>query len=119
MKTFKTDIYGDVIITNNKIEYVEGIELIAQTVRHVLNTNLGEWFNNKNEGIDRYLLLNKNPNYDLIQDAINTAVQQTADSLGVELETENFIFDKKGRELNISFTLTVNQGDSTSISVTL
>lgn len=119
MKTFKTDQYGDVVITDNKIEYVEGIELIAQTVRHVLNTNLGEWFNNKNEGVDRYVILTKNPNYELIQDTINTAVQQVADSLGVELETENFTFDKKGRELNISFTLIVNQGDSTSIEVTL
>jgi len=119
MKTFKLDRNGDVVIKNNKIEYVENLELVAQTVKQVLNTNLGEWFYNENEGVDYKVLLAKNPNYDLIQDTINTAVQQTADSLGVELETDNFTFEVIGRQLNATFTLTINNGDSTSINVTL
>lgn len=119
MKTFKLDQYGDVVITNNKIEYVEGVELIAQTIKQVLNTNLGEWFNDKKEGIDFHVILTKNPNYDLIQDTINTAVQQVADSLNVKLETDNFTFDLKGRSLTITFLLTVNKKDNTSIEVTL
>lgn len=119
MKTFKLDQYGDVVITNNKIEYVEGIELIAQTVRQVIGTNLGEWFNDEEEGIDRYVILTKNPNYDLIQDTINTAVQQVADSLEVKLEADNFTFNLQGRSLTISFVLTANKTDSTRIDITL
>ena len=81
MKSFKLDQDGDVVIKNNQIEFVEGVQLIAQTVRQVLGTNLGEWFGDEKEGIDFYVILTKNPNYDLIQDTINTAVQQVADSL--------------------------------------
>lgn len=119
MKTFKLDQDGDVVIKDNKIEYVEGIEIIAQTIKQVLGTNLGEWFNDEEEGIDRYVILTKNPNYDLIQDTINTAVQQVADSLEVKLETDDFTFDKRGRELTITFLLVVNKGESTSIVLTL
>ena len=119
MKTFKLDQDGDVVIKDNKIEYVEGIEIIAQTIKQVLGTNLGEWFNDEEEGIDRYVILTKNPNYDLIQDTINTAVQQVADSLEVKLETDDFTFNKMGRELTITFLLVVNKGESTSIVVTL
>lgn len=119
MKSFKLDQSGDVVINNNKIEYVEGIELVAQTVQQVLNTNLGEWFNDKSEGIDYRLILTKNPNYELIQDTINTAVQQVADSFNIELETDNFTFEVKGRNMDITFTMTTDNGDSTSISVTL
>lgn len=119
MKTFKLDQNGDVVIRNKQIVYVEGVELIAQTVRQVLQTNLGEWFGDENEGLDRYVILVKNPNYDLIQDAINTAVQQVADSLGVSLETDDFTFERVGRKLVITFTLTQNESESTVINVEL
>ena len=119
MKTFKLDHDGDVVINNNKIEYVEGVELVAQTVRQVLNTNLGEWFNDADEGIDFHVVLTKNPNFDLIQDTINTAVQQVADGLQIKLETDGFTFETKGRQLSIAFTLTMENTDSTSIELTL
>lgn len=118
MKNFKTDQYGDVVITDNQIVLVEDMEFVKQTIRQVLNTNLGEWFNDEEEGIDYRVILTKNPNYDLIQDTINTAVQKVADSLEVELETDNFTFDLKGRELAIAFTLILNE-ESTSIELTL
>ena len=119
MKTFKLDQDGDVVIKNNQIELVEGVELIAQTVRQVIGTNLGEWFGDEKEGIDFYVILTKNPNYDLIQDTINTAVQQVADSLGVELETDDFTFERVERKLNIAFKLIVNESESTEIDITL
>ena len=40
MKTFKLDDYGDVVIKNDKIELVEDTELLIQTLKQVLNTNL-------------------------------------------------------------------------------
>lgn len=120
MKSFKLDSNGDVVINkNNQIELVEGMELLKQTLKQVLNTNLGEWFNDEEEGIDYHVVLTKNPNYDLIQDTINTAVQQVANSQNVEIETDNFTFSTKGRELTISFTMTVNGKENTTVEVTL
>lgn len=119
MKSLKLDQYGDVVIKDNQIQTVEGIDLITQTLRQVMGTNLGEWFNDEDEGIDYHVILTKNPNYDLIQDTINTAVQQVAESLEVALTTDNFTFDVKGRDLTITFTLTVNEDESTEVEVTL
>lgn len=119
MKTFKLDSNGDVVINNNQIELVEGLELVVQTLKQVLNTNLGEWFSDEEEGIDYHVILTKNPNYDLIQDTIETAVQQVADSLNVEIETDNFTFEIIGRELTVDFTMTVDGEESAKIEVTL
>lgn len=119
MKTFKLDQDGDVVITNNQIELVEGVELIAQTLRQVIGTNLGEWFGDEEEGVDFYAILTKNPNYDLVQDTIDTAIQKVADSLEVELETSEFSYETKGRKLHITFTITLNGEESAEIEVTL
>lgn len=119
MKTIKLDQYGDVVIKDNQIELVQGIELVAQTVRQVLGTNIGEWFGDTEEGIDFSVILTKNPNFDLIQDMINTAVQQVAESLEVTLETDDFVFNVEGRQLAINFTLTLNEGESTEVAVVL
>lgn len=119
MKTFKLDHNGDVVITNGKIELVEGVELVVQTLRQVLATNLGEWFGDKEEGIDFYAILTKNPNYDIVQDTINTAVRKVADGLGVELTTSGFVFEKHNRNLHISFKLTLDNAESANVEVTL
>lgn len=123
MKTFKLDSNGDVVINNNnQIELVEDLELVVQTLKQVINTNLGEWFSDEEEGIDYHVVLTKNPNYDLIQDTIETAVQQVADNLNVEIETDNFTFEVTGRELTIAFTMTVTSGEneeSAELEVTL
>lgn len=119
MKTFKLNQYGDVVINKNQIELVEGMELLVQTLKQVLNTNLGEWFSDEEEGIDYKVILTKNPNYDLIQDTINTAAQQVAYYLDVELETDNFTFEREGRELTISFMVKIDGNESTEVVVTL
>jgi hypothetical protein len=119
MKTFKLDQNGDVVIKNNQIELVKDIEFVVQTVRQVLNTNLGEWFGDKDEGIDFYVILTKNPDYELVQDTINTAVQKVADSLEIKLETDDFTFNVDGRSLAITFTLRAEGVGETSIDVTL
>lgn len=119
MKTFKLDRHGDVVISDNKIELVEDLELIAQTLKQVINTNLGEWFGDEDEGIDYHVVLCKNPNYELIQDTINTAVQKVADSFSIELETDSFTFEVNGRNLTIAFILTANSSDSIELKVEL
>ena len=118
MKTFKLDQNGDIVIDKNKIVLVEGVELVAQTVKQVIGTNLGEWKKDENEGIDFSVILTKNPNNDLIQDTINTAVQKVADTLEVELETDNFVIETNKRNLSISFTVFMGE-ESTRINVAL
>lgn len=113
MKAFKLDSSGDVVINDNKIEYVSGVELVAQTLRQVLNTNLGEWFGNEDEGIDFSVILTKNPNYELIQDTIDTAVQYVADMLDVELEADNYSYSTEGRQLTVTMDITYTDGDET------
>lgn len=119
MKTFKIDLNGDVVITGGKIEMVSGVELILQTLRQVLNTNLKEWFGDEEEGIDHSVILTKNPNYDLIQDTINTAVAKVAEQLEIELETDNFTFENVDRKLKIDFEISLETGESETVSVTL
>ena len=118
MKTFKLDQYGDVVFKDNKIELVHDKEMIMQTIKQVLNTNLGEWFKDEEEGIDFSVILTKNPNYDLIQDTINTAVQQVADVLSIDIETDNFSFELLGRELKIDFKLKIGT-ESTDMQLRL
>lgn len=120
MKTFKLDQSGDVVIKDKKIELVHDNDMIVQTIKQVLNTNLGEWFGDAEEGIDYSVILTKNPNYDLIQDTINTAVQQVADMLSIEIETDNFNFSLEDRKLYIDFEIYIDSAEeSTSIQLEL
>ena len=50
---------GDLSITNNEIDMIEGNELKAQTIGCVLSTNKGEWLFNLDEGIDFDAILGK------------------------------------------------------------
>ena len=50
---------GDLVITNNEIEQVEGDELTVQTIQHVLSTNKGEWLFDTEEGINFDSILGK------------------------------------------------------------
>ena len=43
---------GDLVITNDEIELVEGDELTVQTIQQVLSTNKGEWIFDTEEGIN-------------------------------------------------------------------
>lgn len=50
---------GDLVITNNEIELVEGDELTVQTIQQVLSTNKGEWIFDTEEGINFDNILGK------------------------------------------------------------
>ena len=53
MKCFSLDDKGDVIVNKNKIEMVEGSDLIIQKIQQILLTNYGEWWLDKREGLDQ------------------------------------------------------------------
>lgn len=118
MKTFKLNDKGDVSITDNKIDMVSGVEVIMQTLRQVINTNLNEWFTDKEEGIDYSVILTKNPNTDLIHDTIETAVNKVAEQLGVEVETDNYTFTTTGRQMDITFDIKLS-GDTETMSLSI
>lgn len=120
MKTFKLNENGDVVLNNNKIEMVNSTaEIVIQTLKQVLNTNLKEWFGDEEEGIDYSVILTKNPNYDLIHETIETAVQKVAEQLGVELETDNFSYKVTGRQLKINLDIALSTGESETLSLTV
>lgn len=63
---------GDVVIDKD-IQIARDDELLRQTVELVICTNQGEWFGDLQEGIDRSLLLRKNPDSDEIRGTIEEA----------------------------------------------
>lgn len=67
---------GELIIQNGKIPLVSDNELMAQKVRQVLRTQLGEWRYDPEEGIDLYAIITKNPNFDIIEDNIKSGLLQ-------------------------------------------
>ena len=50
---------GDLSITKNEIDMVEGDALKVQTIQSVLSTNKGEWLFDTDEGIDFNSILGK------------------------------------------------------------
>lgn len=100
MKNFLLDSAGDVVIKGNRIQMVDGNDLKAQTIRQVIGTNLGEWFGNAEEGMDFSLLLTKNPDPEMIQDAIQTAIHQVDENIDIT----DFNLTMEGREARIMFT---------------
>ena len=75
MKGFAIDENGDIVIENNDIQLINGDDLIRQNVEKLIGTNKGEWFLNKNEGINFKTILKKNPNMDIVRNEILTALQ--------------------------------------------
>lgn len=65
---------GDLVITNNEIELVEGNELKRQTIQSVLSTNKGEWFFDAEEGIDFQSILGERR--EAQQTTVDSYVQQ-------------------------------------------
>ena len=109
MKGFKIDGNGDVLIKNGYIEMVDGIQLLRQTVERVLGTNKGEWFLNKNEGINFDYLIGKNVSKELIRSEILGGLKQVNSSY--ELLDFSYDIDKEKRTLSIRFRAKSDDGD--------
>lgn len=108
------DNNGDAIITAGKLKMTSGTDFIAQTVRQVLRTNLGEWWLNKEEGIDFSCILCKKPNYEQIEDNVRRGLMQVDETL--ELTSFECNLDKN-RMLIITFTAKNSKNET--IEVTL
>lgn len=76
MKGFALDNAGDVIIQNNRVQMIDGNELLRQTIQSVLGTNKGEWFLNKDEGITFSNITGKGITEDIIRHEIQQGLLQ-------------------------------------------
>ena len=103
MKCFSLDNKGDVTVNKNRIEMVEGSDLIIQQIRQILLTNYGEWWLDKKEGLDQRSIFVKNPNYQLIKDEIMQAINQVDNGLAVD--NIEFVEDIANRHLIINMNI--------------
>lgn len=103
MKCFSLDNKGDVTVNKNRIEMVEGSDLIIQKIRQILLTNYGEWWLDKKEGLDQRSIFVKNPNYQLIKDEIMQAINQVDNGLAVD--NIEFVEDIANRHLIINMNI--------------
>ena len=106
----------DLLFTDNELQLdshgrlrqVSGAELVAQRIRWVLNTHVGEWCWNTSVGVDYVgAVFRKAPDLDYVRDIIVAAVsgvQGVARVGSVEYSTS-------GRQFRISFAVTTSDGE--------
>lgn len=116
MKGFLLDEKGDVVISRRDIAMCEGDVLTAQTCQTVIGTNKGEWFLNKEEGINFRNILTKNPNFDLIRDEILGGLLQVDETF--TMQSFEYDWDKNTRELVADFKAQNSEGRTISIKKT-
>ena len=87
---------------------VEGEELLRQTIKSIIETNKGEWFEDWEEGIDFSNILGKGVTEEMIQAEIENGIQQVDESLNIS----NFEMSLNGRALTVTFTCTKEENDT-------
>ncbi|WP_284641180.1 DUF2634 domain-containing protein [Paenibacillus silviterrae] len=102
-------VNGDLVIENNDLTLVEGIEELAQCCEIVLGTNRGEWFLNPQMGIRFDKLHGKQVSVEAAREEIRSGLRQepriqTVESIDVTLNTT-------ARESSIAFTATSTEGE--------
>ena len=102
---------GDVLIEQNRIQMVNGNELLRQTVESVLQTNKREWFLNWQEGINFYNLLGKRKSDEIIENEILQGLLQVDNTFIIE----DFKITQNGRDMNINFTATNGNGEKITV----
>jgi hypothetical protein len=92
---------GDIVVTKKgEIQMTSGRDLVRQTVEAVIGTNNGEWFLNKDEGINFRAILGKSPNMDEVRSEVQKGLLQVDSSLFMQ----SFEYDVELRTLNVRFT---------------
>lgn len=107
-------INGDAVV-NRTIEMVQDDEMLRQTVELVIATNQGEWSYDLLEGINRALVLCKNPDEDEIRNTIEEAVLRVDDTL--TMTDFSMTVDVK-RHATITFRLIKSNGDDLEVTLT-
>ena len=111
MRGFKLNETGDVVMENGAISFVRDGDLLAQTVRTVVNTNRGEWFLDESEGVDFAAMLGKRPDEGFVRDDIQRALLSVDDTLVIGEYSQRM----EGRTLKVEFEAVNAEGQSVSV----
>ena len=115
MKDLKVDINGDLVIDNDDLMYVSSEELMRQKIKLILSTNKTEWLFDKNQGIDFFAMLTKNPDRERIYNTILDGLTQVDENMIIE----KFDITTKQRRMNIRFTARNGNGNTETYTVTM
>lgn len=95
---------GDIEIEDNNIAFVSNRDVYIQCLQQVLMTRAGEFFLDINEGLDHTNILGvKNPDSELIYDAIYLACSQVEEF--VEIQEYEFTYNQQERLLKIDLLI--------------
>lgn len=108
MKDFALDRdSGDLVIYGNDLEMVNGDELTRQKAEKLIGTNKGEWFLNKNQGIDFWMILGKNTSVEAVKEEILQALKTLDDTFFME----KFEYNNAERKSTVEFIAINESGE--------
>lgn len=102
---------------SNNLKYIDGDGELMQSVRLLIQTNLGEWFLNPEFGFDRSVILGRKYDPNVITDELYAAILQEERIAAVE--SINLDFNRSTRKLKIDFVLVKQDDNLLEGSVTL
>lgn len=109
MSDFLLGTTGDLALTNGDLVIVAGIDAIKQHLTIRLRFFLGEWFRNRNEGIDYYgKVLVKNPDIPIITGLLSRVVRETPGVSSVDVF--DLTYTPATRSMTVSFTAVCDTG---------
>lgn len=107
-------IDGDLAITNNKIELVEGNDLTTQTIQSVLSTNKGEWFFDAEEGVEFDNLLGEQHADDLVRAEIEQGIAQVDSAMAITTFARKY--NSETRTSTVTFSARTGDGETVEVS---
>lgn len=110
MKTLKL-VDGDLSFSDIGLEMVDGKDEIAQSLRIILATRLGEFYLDDTVGLDTSVILTKGFDEGAAHDAIIDALMQD----GRVVEVTDISFAVQGRSLSVDISLMTTDGDPVTI----
>lgn len=113
MKGFKI-VNGDISITDNQIDMVEGTELEVQTIKSVLQTNKGEDIFDSSEGINFRQVLGKGITSDMVKTQVKSGINQV--NPDYIIEDFDYSIDKANRKSTTTFTARKTDGSAITIN---
>jgi len=108
----KLDDTNDLVVENNELVLIDGVDLIRQLLIQRLQTFLGEWFLDTSLGIPYYQdILKKTA---VVSTISNILKDEILDTTGVlELQTFELDFTESSRELSLEFSVRTQEGTIT------
>lgn len=113
MKDLLIGSNGDLVVSGGDFPYVKDENLTRQKVQLILSTNKGEWEFDRDEGIDFFAILTKNPDYDQIIDTVLDGLHQVNE----DLQIDSYSFNLVNRHLTMNFKASTPNGEPVSYTL--